>query len=208
MSSPAQVRSTDAIEALRLALVKFQERVQTALDTLDGELHRASNWVEHDCPSHWKQQTHNAEDAVHQAKLDLERCLMMTVAGERPACREQKAALVVAKARRAYCQEKNEAVRRWQRNFRHEQFEYHGRIGQLRRTIEVDVPKAAALLKTILRRLDEYQIERPREASAPSEPAIASAHTSSIQQPASPDSASVATTLATDNGQLTTDSPT
>lgn len=171
MSTPAQVRSTEAIEAFRLALVKFQERVQNAVDSLDGELHRASNWVEHDRPAHWKSQTHLAEDAVHQAKLDLERCLLMTVAGQRPTCREQKAALIAAKARRAYCQEKCEAVKRWQRSFRHEQFEYDGRIGQLRRTMEMDVPKAQALLKTIVRRLDEYQIERPPEARMPSEAA-------------------------------------
>ena len=216
MSTPAQVRSTDAIEALRLALVRFRERVQSALDTLDAEIHRTSNWVEHDRPAYWKQETHNAEDAVHQAKLDLERCLMMTVAGERPACREQKAALDAAKIRRAYCQEKNDAVRRWQRNFRHEQFEYDGRIGQLRRMIEVDVPKSAAVLKMILRRLDEYQIERPPEASTQTEPsADAAPHTSSIQRPASSDSEAepsptaprppVAALPTTDNGPLTTD---
>ena len=178
MSSPAQVRSTDAIEALRASLLKFQQRVQIAVDVLDGELHRASNWVEHDRPSYWKQQTHDAEDAVHSAKLELERCLMMTVAGQRPTCREQKAALEAAKVRRAYCQEKCESVRRWQRNFRHEQFEYDGRIGQLRRAIELDVPKATALLQTILRRLEEYQIERPPESSLPSEPTAAANHTS------------------------------
>src|SRR5689334_17546694 len=76
MSSPAQVRSTDAIEALRASLLKFQQRVQNAVDVLDGELHRASNWVEHDRPAYWKQQTHEAEDAVHAAKIELERCLM------------------------------------------------------------------------------------------------------------------------------------
>ena len=184
MSSPAQVRSTDAIEALRASLLKFQQRVQNAIDVLDGELHRASNWVEHDRPAYWKQQTHEAEDAVHAAKIELERCLMMTVAGERPTCREQKAALDAAKIRRAYCQEKCDAVRRWQRDLRHEQFEYEGRIGQLRRTTEVDVPKAAALLQTILRRIDEYQIERPPESSLPVDPSAPAAnHTSSIQQP-------------------------
>jgi lysyl-tRNA synthetase class I len=199
MSSPAQVRSTDAIEALRASLLKFQQRVQIAVDVLDGELHRASNWVEHDRPSYWKQQTHDAEDAVHAAKLELERCLMMTVAGQRPTCREQKAALEAAKARRAYCQEKCESVRRWQRNFRHEQFEYDGRIGQLRRAIELDVPKAAALLQSILRRLEEYQIERPPESSIPSEPTAAANHTSSIQHPASKPLAPPGDELPTDS---------
>ena len=208
MSTPAQVRSTDAIEALRASLLKFQQRVQVAVDVLDGELHRASNWVEHDRPSYWKQQTHDAEDAVHSAKLELERCLMMTVAGERPTCREQKEALVAAKARRAYCQEKCEAVRRWQRNLRHEQFEYDGRIGQLRRAMELDVPKAAALLQTILRRLDEYQIERPPLSSAPNGPAAATAnhtsHTSSIQQPASPPTETATESAIDHNNHLLT----
>jgi len=199
MSSSAQVRSTDAIEALRASLLKFQQRVQNAVDVLDGELHRASNWIEHDRPAYWKQQTHAAEDAVHAAKIELERCLMMTVAGERPTCREQKAALDAAKIRRAYCQEKCDAVRRWQRDLRHEQFEYEGRIGQLRRATEVDVPKAAALLQTILRRLDEYQIERPPESSLPVDPSAQTAHhTSSIQQPASVPEAPTVPATSTD----------
>jgi hypothetical protein len=52
--------------------------------------------------------------------------------------------------------------------------------------MELDVPKAAALLQTILRRLEDYQIERPPESSLPSEPVTPPAnHTSRIQQPTS-----------------------
>jgi len=157
---PAQVRSTEAIEALQTALARFNLRVQNALDALDAELHRASDWVEHDRPSHWRTETHRAEDAVHQAKIELERCLTFSATGERPTCREQKAALEAAKARLTYCREKAEAVKHWQRTFRHESFEYDGRIGQLRRMIENDVPRARGVLAKILRRLDEYQIEQ------------------------------------------------
>lgn len=89
---------------------------------------------------------------------------MMNVAGRRPACREQKEAVEQAKARIAYCREKRELVVKWQRDYRHELFEYDGRIGQLRRLLEYDVPKARALLQKILRRLDEYQIEQPPDA--------------------------------------------
>jgi hypothetical protein len=142
--------------------------VQNALDSLDGELHRAADWVEHDRPSHWRSETHRAEDAVHDAKIELERCLTFSVTGgERPSCREQKAALAAAKARLAYCCEKSEAVKHWQRSFRHESFEYDGRVGQLRRILESDVPRARAVLARILRRLEEYQIERPPDAFAP-----------------------------------------
>jgi hypothetical protein len=171
MSGPAQVRSTQAIDVLQASLARFQQRAQAALDSLDAEIRRSAEWVEHDRPSHWRNATHEAEDAVHQAKIELERCLLFSLAGERPACREQKAALKAAQARLAYCRDKADVVKQWQRNFRHESFEYDGRVGQLRRLLEHDVPKARALLMKVLRRLDEYQIERPPEAfELPAEP--------------------------------------
>jgi exonuclease VII large subunit len=171
MSGPAQVRSTPVIEALALALTRFEKRVQAALDTLDGEMHRTEDWLEHDRPGHWKRELHEAEDMLHEAKMNLERCLMMVVAGQRPACREQKAAVAEAQARLAYCREKGDVVKQWQRNFRHESLEYRGRVGQLRRALEHDVPKARTLLMKIVRRLEEYQIERPPEAmDLPDEP--------------------------------------
>lgn len=162
--SQAQVRSTDAVEALSAALARFAERVQNALDALDAEMHRADDWIEHDRPGHWRTQIREAEDRVHETKLDLERCLLMTMMdGQRPACREQKAALAEAKRRLEYCREKAERVRHWQRSFRHEMFEYDGRIGQLRGLLDQQVPAARGVLAKIARRLEEYQIERPPE---------------------------------------------
>ena len=169
MPSPAKVLSTDAIEAFKVALAKFELRVQNAVDVLQAELHRAENWVQHDRPSHWKDQLHKAEDDAHRAKIELERCLLFTLNGERPTCREQRSALDAAKRRVAYCREKGEAVRHWQRTFRQEQFEFDGRLGQLRRTLENDVPRARAVLEQIIRRLEEYQIERPPEVTTPAE---------------------------------------
>lgn len=149
---------------MQAALAKFHQRVQATLDALDGELRRTEDWLEHDRPAHWRRELHAAEDGLHQAKLDLERCLLMTVAGERPACREQKAAVKSAQARLAYCREKGDVVKTWQRNFRHESLELRGRIGQLRRVLDQDVPQARAVLGKILRRLADYGIERPPEA--------------------------------------------
>lgn len=194
MSGPAQVRSTDAIEALRIAVAKFQQRVQHALDSLDGELHRAQDWIEHDRPPHWKNKVHHAEEAVTQAKVELERCLMFTLAGDRPQCREQKSALDAAKGRLAYCREKGERVKHWQRSYRHEALEYDGRIGQLRRALEQELPRAMAVLAKIARRLEEYRVEQPPEtfSSVSGEPAAepAPAMTSpavEVQSPAKPD---------------------
>jgi len=161
MPGPAQVRSVAAIENFRNALVRFQERAEGALETLSSELRRSSNWLQHDRPVHWKVQLRLAENTAQQAKLDLERCLIFPIAGERPTCREERAVLKKAQDRVDYCREKQKRVKHWQREFQHEQLEYDGRVGQFRRLLETELPLAKNKLEQILRRLDEYQIELP-----------------------------------------------
>ncbi len=168
MSTPAQVRNVEAIENFRAQLAKYEERVQLSLEALTSELQRATDWLRNDRPSFWKKQTKLAEDAVHEAKMELERCLMFpTVSGERPACREERTALKKAQARLEYCREKVEKVRYWNRQIQHEMSEYSGRIGQLKRILETELPAARARLQQIVRRLDEYQIERTPLAREP-----------------------------------------
>ena len=171
MPTPAQVRSVDAIEHFRHQLSKYEEQVQVAIEALTSELQRANNWLRNDRPGYWKKQTKLAEDAVHEAKMNLERCIMFpTVSGERPACREEKAALRKAQSHLKYCQEKIERVRYWNRQIQHEMLEFSGRIGQLKRMLETELPAARARLQQIIRRLDEYKIEQTPTARPP-EPA-------------------------------------
>ena len=166
MSTPANVHSLEAIDAVRIALTSFIDQVGEALAELDAEMRRMLEWLEHDRPRHWKRQLRLARDHVHEAQQALHRCLMFPIANERPSCYEERAALKNAQARLAYCEEKVERVRHWQRTVQHELFEYQGRISQLVRLIEVDVPQAIGVLHKIVRRLEEYQSVRGVESRA------------------------------------------
>lgn len=167
MSNSAHISSVEAIERFRAALAQFEKRTQSALDTLSSELQRATTWLEHDCPHYWKEQENAAADAVHQAKLDVERCLIFAPTDERPACREERAALQAAKVRLTYCHDKKGLVKHWQGVMRHEMFEYSGRVGHLRRILETELPAARAKLQLIMRRIEGYQIERPPDYQEP-----------------------------------------
>jgi hypothetical protein len=163
MSSPAKVHSSEAIEAVRMALMSFSEHVGDALTELSAEMRRMQEWLEHDRPRHWKGQIRRAVDMAHEAQQALHRCLMFPVANERPSCTEERTALKKAQARLAYCQEKAERVRHWQQTMRHEMFEYEGRISQLVRLVEVEVPQAIGVLNKILRNLEEYHAVKARD---------------------------------------------
>ena len=163
MSSPAKVHSSEAIEAVRMALMSFAAQVGDALTELSAEMRRMQDWLEHDRPRHWKMQIRKAGDMAHEAQQALHRCLMFPIANERPSCTEERTALKKAKARLAYCQDKEDKVRHWQQTMRHELFEYEGRISQLVRLVEVEVPQAIGVLNKILRNLEEYHAVRARD---------------------------------------------
>jgi exonuclease VII large subunit len=160
MSGPAKVHSSDAIEAVRLALVMFVDRVTDALAELSSEMRRVQEWLEHDRPKYWKNQIRIAMDQTHEAQQALHRCLMFPIADERPSCYEERAELKKAKARLEYCQEKSERVRHCQQTMRHELFEYEGRMSQVMKLIEIDVPQAIGVLNRIVRNLEEYRAVR------------------------------------------------
>ena len=166
MSTPAKVHSTEAIEAVRMALVLFVEQVNDALIELSGEMRRVLDWVEHDRPRYWKMQMRHGIDMVHEAQQALHRCLMFPIANERPSCTEERTALKQAQARLAYCEQKADRVRQWQKTMRHELFEYEGRMSQLVRMVEVDVPEAIGVLNRIVQNLEEYQALRSRDPRA------------------------------------------
>jgi exonuclease VII large subunit len=166
MSTPAHVYSTEAIEAVRRALDSFGDQVGDALAELDGEMRRVADWLEHERPRFWKAQIRLAMDRVHEAQQALHRCLMFPIANERPSCYEERAALKKAQARLAYCEEKAERVRHWQRVVEHELFEYEGRISQLVRMVEEDVPQSLGVLAKLLRHLEDYQAVRAAEPRA------------------------------------------
>ena len=91
---------------------------------------------------------------------------MFPIAKERPSCTEERMALKKAKARLEYCDQKAERVRYWQKTMRHELFEYEGRMSQLLRLVEVEVPQAIGVLNKILRNLEEYHAIRARDPQA------------------------------------------
>jgi len=165
MSTSANVHSLESIEAVRRALALFDEQVSNALTELGAEMRRLLDWLEHDRPRHWKTQVRIATDQVHQAQQALNRCLMFPIANERPSCYEERAELKKAQAKLEYAREKQDRVRHWQQSVQHELFEYEGRISQLVRLIDADLPQAKAVLARIIRHLEDYQSLRSGKPS-------------------------------------------
>lgn len=152
----ANVQSLDALRDVRLALLAFGERGNSALGDLRSKIDRTMAWLEQDRPLYWRDQERRAYDGVASARIAYETCRMRTVGGRHSECIEEKVAFQRAKVRLEYCQQKVEVVRRWTAEARRQVDEYRGRSGPMHRWIDDELPNVAAMLGRMIEALEAY----------------------------------------------------
>ncbi len=156
MADHAQIRSIPALREFKAALAQFRDDSSSAIDMMLMELHRAIDWIEHDRPAYWQNETRKAFELVAATRTALNTCLMRTVAGHRSSCIEEKQAHAAAKRRLQHCQEQLERVRRWSIKIRHEADEFRSRLAVLRRRLDGDLPNSLMLLDRLSTALEAY----------------------------------------------------
>lgn len=166
--SQANVHSLAAMREFKVRLLEFADIAIDVIASLQQQTLAFLDWLEHDRPNFWKQYMLRSFDAIAQARSELEKCQMRTVAGHRPSCYEEKLALQAAKKRLEMAQEKVEAVTRWCAVVRHEIDEFDGRRGGLQRYMESDFVKTVATLERMIAAIETYaEIESAAVEPAP-----------------------------------------
>jgi hypothetical protein len=156
MARSAHITSTEAVTALKAALLQFAADAQNALTALSLESRRPVDWIEQDRTLYWPREMRKASDRVAEARLELQRC-ELTISGEdRRACIQEKKNLEKAKRRLELTEQRIAAVRRWKFEIRKaiEDFEVH--LAKMTRYLENDVPIAAAELERMAQALEAY----------------------------------------------------
>ena len=81
---------------------------------------------------------------------------MRRVGDFRPSCYDEKKALMRAKRELEFAEQQIKVVKQWALKSRHEFEEFNGRMSQLTRLLEGDVPRMCALLQRLSRTLERY----------------------------------------------------
>ncbi len=156
MSRAANVLSIDVVEQMARAVQAFAQEASIALDDVRMSLHRATQWVQYDQKEFWAQESRRAQEAVAEAKLNLERKRMFRFGDREPPCYEEKKALEAAKRRGERAREKLEAVRCWSRLLDREAHDCRSGIAPLAEWLQTDVPRALAMLRQLSLALERY----------------------------------------------------
>ncbi len=184
-SGGAHVGSIDAVRYFRAVLHTFSKEASEALISFDTEVARTLDWLLDEMPQFWKNEIRRCEEALREARIDLERCRNTPLpGGGTPSCIEQKKALEKAKAKLEYAKDKLEATRKWGSVASREASEYTGRSNQLSSVFDADLPQAILELDRALRSLEAYQsLRAPIGETIPPGAAVGSAGTQSSARP-------------------------
>jgi Mg2+ and Co2+ transporter CorA len=155
--SRANVKSIEAIRDFRVALIKFAEKITDAVESMKDQVFHAVSWVELEQPRHWHQQELTAYDRVSEARIQLEVSKMRKETADfRPSLIEEKQALRAARRRLEYCRQNVQLVKTAAFKVRHEADEFQGRLGQVDRLLETDLPNMIAMLERMVSSLEAY----------------------------------------------------
>jgi len=169
MSQSAKVTSIDVLPLLTAALQKFRSEGASAMDDLETELRRALDWIHHDRKDYWTRELHRAQEALVQARLQLQQALVVRrVADREPSCVDEKRAVERARRRVETAQRKIEAVRHWTGVLDRATDDFRRARTQFSAWLDIDLARAAAALDHMSESLVSYiSLETP-EAPPPS----------------------------------------
>lgn len=157
MAEQARVESIDAIQAMRVAMIKFAETANLALMDADGDAQRTLMWLENEARVHWEAQLKKrtfdkgrAEEALRNKKL------FKDPTGSRQSYIDEEKALQIARKRLEEAQQKIEAVRRWTLKLQRDMVLYKGSVAPLNTSLQSMVPMAIERLGAHVKALEQY----------------------------------------------------
>lgn len=185
MNQGANVGSIAAVRDFRAALVTFVHDAREAVTAFDLESRRCLEWLAETAPRQWQEEGRRAEDAVTEARIELERCRASKLPGGEPrSCLEERKALERAKHRREHAADKLQLTRRWSAEAEREGREYAGRARQLESLFDAHLARAIASLDATLTALESY-VAAGSNWSNPDRPSAApAAAAGSVARPA------------------------
>jgi hypothetical protein len=156
MNGSAGVHSIAALEELKNVLATFETEAKESLAVTDMSVRRNLEMFQQDLLKYWQSEQRKREEAVTNARGDLERCRMQSFGDRTPDCTDQKVALKKAQIRLEEAEQKIKAVKKWSRILEEEVAEYRGPSQELGNMIAGELPKAAADLTRMLNALEAY----------------------------------------------------
>lgn len=161
MNHGARIHDVASLATLHAALAKFGVQAQGALDTANGEVRRATDFLERQ-QAYWQQEIARRQEDLNRAKADLSRQRWLHD-GQRVGASEKELLVHRARERLRAAEAKVEVVRRWKRLLPQATADFEGPARRLAGMLEADLRVGLNLLESRTAALEAYIALAPPE---------------------------------------------
>ena len=168
MSGPVHVQSIEVLQAVKAAMLKFQEEAQAVVNGTDMDLRRVWHWLEHEMPSYWQSRMKRLEVDLNEAKNALFRKRLQAQGTDRPAfdtVEKQEVKRLEGELEKARL--RLEAIRRWRMRFERDVSEFNARIRGIKDEVGGGIERHGEFIDGLIQALEAYSaIAVPKASSS------------------------------------------
>lgn len=178
MSSSVNVRSIEAIDDMRVALVRFSGETQEALGAADQEIQRTLDWLA-ERQNHWQREVDRAQSAIEHARHALTRCQNSGYRNEQgryhaPDCSAYEQRLIRAQKQLYMAESELRNVQQWKHRVQQATADYQRAARRVATFLECELPKGVASLDKSKAILQSYlETSMPVQGELPVAPGAA-----------------------------------
>lgn len=196
MPGQAHIEDTEALDRLRIQLVKFVEVLSSAVAEAAGEVNRTAQWLELDRTQHWKLQLRKREEKYQQALEALRmKQFFKGPSGEKQSTVDEMKRVKVCRAMVEEAQLKEKAVAMHKNRLSREKILFQGALARMNSIANQTGPLSIEEIKHLILALEKYgQIT----SEAASEAATAAGLDLGMTRAASPDASEAPTGAGSD----------
>ncbi|GIX00906.1 MAG: hypothetical protein KatS3mg111_4238 [Pirellulaceae bacterium] len=189
MANHAEVRSLARLQRLQTRMGELRHQTVQALEQLQLQLRRLTQWIETDAPAYWAEQYRRSQLDVVQAQEALSRCMATVRDEERRPCTEQKKRLIIARQRQELCATKLRAARAAARAWQQSMTKQTARMLHCRDVVEGDLYQGLQRLQRYIDILHRYTNDTvpsrdsvPQKSLAPDRPQLVVDEDAAVKQ--------------------------
>ena len=155
--SSAKVLSVEALQQFHIDMAQFRVGLLKALESLDLELRRLTQWIEVDAARYWDQENQLIRRKLSEYLSQLSRCMSYVREDERKPCTEEKKQVAKAKERANVCEQKLLVLKAASTHWEARRSRVRPKMQRARDMAESDLVVALNQLLSLIERLEAYR---------------------------------------------------
>jgi hypothetical protein len=164
MNQSANVRSVEAIERFKIAMVTFADDARNALTGVDMEIRRVRDWLVREQAMYWSTQVKKRTEQVAMARTELHRRRLSQQNSDAISDTEQKENLRLAQRRLEEAEDKVAKVKKWIPILEHAISEYNATSQPLGDRLTGQFENSLALIERTIQAIYDYASFAPPSA--------------------------------------------